>query len=318
MLQYDNNTAAVVNGPRSIKTTRRTDSDISKVKRAIKEVLQAEHPLTVRQVFYRLVVRGDIEKSENEYKKTVIRLLTEMRMKSTMWAAARGLSDGHFIPFDWIIDESRTCLETQTFDNIAEALEHAAQYYRRNALREISSEHIEIWIEKEGLGAIVYDVASDYDVPVIPTKGFQSLTKLYDAFERIREAHDAGKRSCIIYQFGDHDPSGVLIPEAIKSRLVEFCNRAGLPLPDIQRVALTEEQIARYRLPSRPTKQQGNTHAKNFTGDSTEIEALTSNVLRDLVRDCIERHIDPTQLAELRAEQDVERQELIDISGRAA
>jgi hypothetical protein len=36
------------------------------------------------------------------------------------------------------------------------------------------------------------------------------------------------------------------------------------------------------------------------------------------VRDCIERHISPQQLAEFRAQEDAERQELIDIAGHAA
>ena len=51
--------------------------------------------MTVRQVFYQLVVRGVIEKTEAEYQGTVIRLLTEMRLDAS-------------IPFDWIVDESRS------------------------------------------------------------------------------------------------------------------------------------------------------------------------------------------------------------------
>jgi hypothetical protein len=289
---------------------------MDRMRRAIREVLENEHPLTARQVFYRLVVRGDIEKTENEYKTTVIRLLTEMRMWSLQYIDEEESPAGT-IPFDWIIDESRGTKETQTFDGIADALAYAARYYRRNALQEIASDYIEVWIEKEGLAGIVWDVASDYDVPVVPTKGFQSLTKLYDAFERIRAAYDDGKERAILYQFGDYDPSGVLIPAAIESRMLEFCERHDCPLPEIVRVALTKEQIERYRLPSRPTKKDGNKHAKDFDGDSTEIEALTSVVLRDMVRDCIERHIDPEELAELRADEDVERNRLIEITGRA-
>jgi hypothetical protein len=291
-----------------------------KVRRAIKAVLEDEHPLTARQVFYRLVVRGIIEKTEGEYDRTVIRLLTELRMASISSAAAAGLARHQetYVPFDWIIDESREILETQTFNNITEALEHAAKYYRRNALRELSPDHIEIWVEKEGLGGVVWDVASEYDVPVVPTKGFQSLTKLNDAFERIRDAHEAGKRHCILYQFGDHDPSGVIIPKVIKNRLVEFCERSDCPMPVVERAALTKEQVERYQLQSlsHKTKREGNTHAKDFEGDSTEIEALTTPILRDLVRECIVRHISPDQLAEFRAAEEIERQELIEIAKR--
>jgi len=40
--------------------------------------------MTVRQVFYQLVVRDVIEKTEQAYKGTVIRLLTDMRMSGVI------------------------------------------------------------------------------------------------------------------------------------------------------------------------------------------------------------------------------------------
>jgi hypothetical protein len=67
-----------------------------------------------------------------------------------------------------------------------------------------------------------------------------------------------------------------------------------------------------------PTKEDKNTHAKSFDGDSTEVEALTSHALWDVVRGCTKRHIDPKQHLELRTEEDAERRAVIDIAGRAA
>ena len=40
-----------------IKRARRTKADIDEIKTAIKAVLKADHPMTVRQVFYALTVR---------------------------------------------------------------------------------------------------------------------------------------------------------------------------------------------------------------------------------------------------------------------
>jgi hypothetical protein len=64
-------------------------------------------------------------------------------------------------------------------------------------------------------------------------------------------------------------------------------------------VALTEQQIAEFNLPTRPTKREGNRHAYGFAGDSVELDALPPHVLRDMVRDVIERHISPTATAAL-------------------
>ena len=86
-----------------------------------------------------------------------------------------------------------------------------------------------------------------------------------------------------------------------------LCRPTRCAPPTVERIALTPAQIRRYRLPTRPTKRTGNSHAKQFTGDSTELDALPPNVLRGLVRDCIERHISLAQVETLCATEDSER-----------
>jgi hypothetical protein len=140
------------------KRGRRRGDEIETIREAIDAILADDYPQTVRQVFYQLVARGTIEKTEKEYQATVIRLLSEMRL------------DGR-IPWDRIVDESRRTRITQTFDNISDALQDTAKFYRRSALRECS-DYLEIWSEKEALAGIIYDVASDYDVPRRRQQGY--------------------------------------------------------------------------------------------------------------------------------------------------
>ena len=177
------------------------------VRAAIKSVLAADHPQTVRQVFYQLVTQGAVEKTEGEYQRTVIRLLSEMRLDSQ-------------ISWEWIIDESRRTRTTRTFDNIGAALADTAKYYQRSALRE-SDVYIEIWSEKEALSGIIWDEAGEYDVPVVVSKGMPSLTQVYGGFINIQRAAEAGKDS-YLYQFGDHDPTGCLIPKSIEAGSTSF------------------------------------------------------------------------------------------------
>src|SRR5262245_10917438 len=187
-----------------IKRDRRTRAEIDDIKAAIHDVVEEDHPMTVRQVFYQLVVRGVIEKTEEQYQGTVIRLLTEMRMDGT-------------VPFTWIVDESRPRVVNRTYNSIADAARDTAEFYRRNALRECADD-LEVWSEKAALAAIINDAAGRYDVPVIVTKGMPSITQLYGSACQIARAARADKQS-YIYQFGDHDPSGVLIPKTIETRL---------------------------------------------------------------------------------------------------
>lgn len=272
-----------------IKRARRTKAEVQTIRDAIRSVLKADHPQTVRQVFYQLVTRAVIEKTEAEYQTTVIRLLSEMRLDGT-------------VPWSWIVDESRRTRSTRTFDNIADALQHTAQYYRRSALRDCD-DYIEI------------EAASDYDVPVVVSKGMPSLTQVYATFLNIARAGRAGKQT-YIYQFGDHDPTGCLIPKTIKARLCEFCVDHAVRYPIVERIALTEQQIEDYNLPTRPTKRDGNSHAQKFDGDSVELDALPSSELRSLVSDCIERHIDPETLNTLREAEQSERKILEQLADR--
>jgi hypothetical protein len=275
------------------KRSRRTKAQMQDLRDEILVVLETDHPMTVRQVFYQLVVRGAVEKTEQAYQGVVIRLLSEMRLSGD-------------VEWSWIVDESRRTRQTRTFDSVADALADTAKYYRRSALRE-SDVYIEIWSEKEALSGIIFDVASEYDVPVVVSKGVPSLTQIFGSFGNIYRAAEVGKQS-YIYQFGDHDPSGCLIPEIIESRLGEFSNKYDCCPPVVERVALIPEQIEEYRLPTRPTKREGNSHAKKFEGDSTELDALPPNALRELVRACIERHIDAHQVEILREAEDSERE----------
>jgi hypothetical protein len=278
-----------------IRRSRRTRIEIDDIKEAIVGVIRSCPPMTVRQVFYQLVSRGAVEKTEKEYQQTVIRLMAEMRLAGEL-------------PFDWIIDESRRRQVTQTYDNITEALEDTAKFYRRSALRD-ADDYIEIWCEKDALSGVLWDVTSDYDVPLMVSRGMSSLTFLHGSALAIRHAARQGKQS-YIYQFGYHDPSGVLIPQSIKRRLNEMCERLDCPPPHVERIALTEAHIAEFNLPTRPTKRDGNRHAKDFEGDSVELDALPPQVLRDMVREVIERHITPRSLEVLRAAEDSEREQL--------
>jgi hypothetical protein len=275
------------------KRSRRTKAKITGIRDAIYEVIEADPPMTVRQVFYQLVTRGVIEKTELAYQGTVIRLMTDMRLDGSL-------------PYSWVVDESRRVRITETYDSIQDALEQTAKFYRRSALAQ-ASDYLEIWCEKDALQGVLWDVTSDYDVPLMVSRGMPSLTFLHASAQAIRNAPEHDKPT-YIYQFGDHDPTGTLIPKTIERRLSEMCERLNCPPPSVRRAALTEAQIKRYRLPTRPTKRNGNPHAAGFIGRSVELDALPPRVLRDLARKVIERHISPAQTMILRAAEDSERE----------
>ena len=72
-----------------------------------------------------------------------------------------------------------------------------------------------------------------------------------------------------------------------------------------ERIAVTEEQIVDWNLPTRPTKVS-DTRAKNFGDVSVELDAIAPNDLRALVEQVINRHLPQDQLRIL---QEAERSE---------
>src|SRR5262245_39829345 len=101
-------------GASTIKSRRRrrTKAAITSVRDAIKDILEQDHPQTVRQVFYALTVRGCIAKAESEYQRTVVRLLVEMR-------------EAGQIPFAWLADNTRGQVKQTTFKGLEACLTKA-------------------------------------------------------------------------------------------------------------------------------------------------------------------------------------------------
>ena len=112
--------------------------------------------MTVRQVFYRLVSSGVIPKTEASYKNIVVRLLGIMRREGDL-------------PFRWIADNTRWMRKPSTYSSLEHALDNTIATYRR-ALWDQQDSYVEIWLEKDALAGVLYDVTAEWDVPLMVTR----------------------------------------------------------------------------------------------------------------------------------------------------
>lgn len=269
--------------------TRRTKAEIQALKDAFYGLLAARHPQTVRQLFYQAVSAGLIEKTEADYQGVVVRLCGQMR------------EDGN-LPWEWLADSTRWMRKPHSYSSLEEAIARTAAIYRR-ALWDNQNAYVEVWLEKEALAGILYQITGVYDVPLMVVKGFPSKDFVHGAAVVIEEID----KPAYLYYFGDWDPSGLLIWNDIQRKIERYTALAEVRF---QRVAVTEEQIRQYDLPTRPTKREGNSHAKNFFGDSVEIDAIPADILQELARDVIERHVDQRQFEITRIAEESEREAL--------
>lgn len=268
-----------------IKRSRATKSEMEHRAEALIEIVERSAPCTVRQVFYQAAVHGIVEKSEDGYAK-VQRHLVELRRAG-------------LIPFSSIADNTRWRRKPITFDNITEAIEHAAQSYRRSVWSEVDT-YVEVWLEKDALAGVLMPVTEIYDIPLMVSRGYSSLTYLHEAATYMR---GLGKKVVILH-FGDWDPSGQDAAEKIEARLREFA-------PDVeihfQRCAVTPNQIEHWRLPSRPTKGSDSRSKKWKGGASTDLDAIEARMLRRLCRARIEGIIPEGWLKTLQVAEESER-----------
>jgi hypothetical protein len=284
-----------VYGISALKRSRRTEVELHELDLAICTVCTEDHPLTVRGVFYRVMSAGAVEKSEKAYA-AVQREVLKLRRSG-------------ILPYEWIADGTRWQVKQPSWETAQDALDAAASSYRR-ALWHNQHVYVEVWSEKDAIASIVSPTTDKWDVPLMIARGFASESFLWSTANTIRR-HDEDGKEIVIYQLGDHDPSGVAAWEHVQTRLSEFAPDAYI---HFERLAVTEDQITRYDLPTRPTKTT-DSRAKNFIGESVEVDAIPTSTLRELVENAILSWIDPEQLRNTKI---IEAEELEGLRAMAA
>ena len=237
------------------------------------EIVAAQHPMSVRQVYYQATVQRLVEKTEAGYAKVQTDLVQMRR--------AGALSYG------WLADSTRWQRRPNTYSSIEAALEDTARFYRKR-LWDTADCYVEVWLEKDALAGVVYPVTDLYDVPLMVARGYASLSFLHSAAEDIAEL----SVPAYIYHLGDFDPSGVNAGEKIEQTLRELAPDAEIYF---KRLAVTEDQIRDWNLPTRPTKKT-DTRSRNFGDISVELDAIPPDTLRELVEEAINRHLPQHQL----------------------
>ena len=253
-------------------------------------------PLTVRQIFYRLVGKYGYEKTENAYGRLAEHLVRARRAR--------------LIPFDWIRDDGISYYPVNWFSgvqNFHEETARRARQYRRDRLAGQEFE-IELWTEAAGMAPQLAYIAHDYSIPVYSSGGFLSLT----AVRSIAERGVAFSVPLVILHVGDFDPSGVAIFDSIAAdaaAFVEADRHVATSRIIAERVALTVEQVETYSLPTAPPKTS-DSRSKGWT-ETCQLEALAPDVLADIVREEILEWIDVDVLQDVLEQERADRAELL-------
>jgi len=253
-------------------------------------------PITIRQLFYRMVAKRALPDTLRVYKRLVA-AMTAARWKGTIAMEA-------FIDRERTM-EGETKADTTNLDlEIIRGKAQVGAWMRHYGLNrwENQPHYVEVWIEKKALQGVFEGPCYSMDVGLGPCKGYPSLTFLHEATARFNEAYGRGQE-CVILYFGDFDPSGVDIPRSLWENIARM---EGDITVEVE--ALHPEQIERWALPGVPAKATDSRSA-GWTGDVVELDAVDPRDLRDMCREAIARHFDEGLYRELREREDRERRD---------
>lgn len=245
---------------------------ISVINSILEDFQKKGYRLTLRQLYYQLVAGAIIPNRVQEYSKL-----------SSVLVAARmnGLTD-----WGMIEDRIRKPQHVYYVRDVNDALEDTIRHYRLDR-QEGQENCVEVWTEKDAVSNILKRVTQHFHLRLMVNRGYSSCSAMKEAADRLRHAHQ--KR--IVLYVGDHDPSGLDMIRDVGSRLDEF----GLMAFEIIHIALTAEQIQRFKPPPNPAKitdPRAKWYISEHGTESWELDALKPEDLEAIVRQNVESLID--------------------------
>jgi hypothetical protein len=232
-------------------------------------------PLTIRQIFYRLVGVHDYPKTERAYKNLGEMLNRARRAHEIAFAAIRDDGITERVPFHW--KDAAELVES--FVNSAESFTLDRQ--------DGQPRHLVFAVETAGMVPLVEQIAEPYGITVLSSGGFDSTTAKHAMAQTLVEFENPE-----VLHIGDHDPSGVHVFSSLAEDVQAFAASLsdGQGLPVFTRLAVTPSQIVELALPTAPPKE---TDRRSFEGnETTQVEAIPPDVLVEIITEAITSRLD--------------------------
>jgi hypothetical protein len=174
-------------------------------------------------------------------------------------------------------------------------MEKFVDYGRAPVIPKSSSiDRIEVWMEKYSTLVLLQDIIEKFGVPIQPTHGYASLSCLRDAL------HRAKRRGVeLIVYFGDIGPTGLDIERVTRKKM----------LVKVKKIALTWNQVRRYKLVPRPCKPKDRrftAYVSRYGNRSFDLESLNPKILREITERELRKLIPPKYLRKIELERRAE------------
>jgi hypothetical protein len=255
---------------------RATLAVIERVNAIVEEYQAQGFALTLRQLFYQMVARAQLENTIKQYKR--------------LGVIVRDGRNGGLIDWNAIEDRVRVVKTHSSWDDPEDIILSAARSYRTDWWAD-QTYRPEVWIEKNALIGVIEGVCTELRVPYFATIGNNSQTLQYQAGKRFAGYFDQGLIPVVLH-LADHDPNGVDMTRDVEERLAPYARQ---PV-EVVRVALTMDQVRQHNPPPNFAKEADTRfegYVETFgTNECWELDALSPTVIADLIRVELEARID--------------------------
>lgn len=276
------------------KFNKGTTERIALANSILEDLSRQGYRISLRQLYYQLVSRGEIPNSQKEYKK-LGDTLNKARLAGLVdWGVfedrgrmLRGSSGGYESPQNYI-----GSLDNGYFRDWWQGQEN----------------YVEVWIEKDALVGVIERPCDRHRVQYFSCRGYSSATEQYAAGKRFARMDRQGK-TCHILHLGDHDPSGLDMTRDNDDKAAMF---SGVEV-HVKRLALNMDQVEELRPPPNPAKMTdsrvGN-YIRLHGRQSWELDALPPSYIDKVVDAAIRELIDTETLDDVKRREEEESAEV--------
>jgi hypothetical protein len=279
-------------GPSVLKKTHKLvfRAKNQKVVDAAVPMLEAENPMTLRQLFYRLISAGMLHNKQSEYQR--------------LGAIVTRLRECGEIPRSWIVDHVRARLKPSSWSGLGDFADSVRDCYRLDFWSRMPH-HVVFLIEKDAAAGTVQPITEKYDIGLYVCRGYASVSfagEIADELARIQ-------KPTFCFYLGDFDPSGFDIERDLREKLERYSGRqiwtSGSDKTDADiywvRLGVLEEDFDEFDLVRLPLKRNkhgelSDMRAAGFIAEHgehcAEIDAIPPTELRRRVEEAILTNVD--------------------------
>ena len=245
---------------------------IDKANTIIAEYQAQGFEMTLRQLYYQLVSRDLLPNKQKEYKR-LGSIINDARLAGLVdWSA--------------IVDRTRHVRQNSHWSGPGEIVAACAKQFQIDKWAD-QDDYVEVFIEKDALLGVIEPSCRSLDVAYFSCRGYTSQTEAWAAAQRYAAMLRDGRNVTVLH-LSDHDPSGIDMTADLQNRMDIFCQGDDNGRVEVKRIALTMDQVDKYKPPPNPAKETDSrfeSYREKFGDESWELDALEPQVLAQLIAD---------------------------------